>query len=67
MDILKKCALRRNIKLEYIMLCVYGAKTIKAGKMYTITVTGDYNNDGRVRAWISAETDINPDELGGKW
>jgi hypothetical protein len=44
-----------------------GSKTIEAGKMYTIVVTGDYNNDGRVRAWISAETDINADELGGQW
>jgi len=41
--------------------------TIEAGKMYTITVSGDYNNSGKVSAWISAETDIDADELGGKW
>ena len=44
-----------------------GSITVEAGKMYTVTVNGDYNNDGSVHAWISAEPDINADELGGQW
>jgi len=40
--------------------------TIEQGKMYTITVTGDHNNE-TLKAWVSNITDIPVNELGGNW
>jgi len=40
--------------------------TVERDKMYTVTVTGNHN-DGNLKAWISATTDIPTNELGGSW
>jgi hypothetical protein len=40
--------------------------TIEQGKMYTITVSGDHNDD-TLKAWISDTTDIPQNELSGTW
>jgi len=40
--------------------------SIERDKMYTVTVTGSHN-DGNLKAWISATTDIPTSELGGTW
>ncbi|MDR1836999.1 MAG: hypothetical protein LBQ89_05005 [Treponema sp.] len=39
---------------------------IEQGKMYTITVSGDHN-ESTTKAWVSEETEIPSDEIGGKW
>ena len=40
--------------------------TIERDKMYTITVTGNHN-DNTLKAWVSNTTDIPTSELGGTW
>jgi len=44
----------------------YTSQTIEQGKMYTINVSGSHNN-GTLKAWISDETTINQNEMGGTW
>jgi hypothetical protein len=43
-----------------------GTFTIEEGKMYTITVSGDFNAN-TLKAWISSTTDIPSSEIGGTW
>ncbi|MCL2832400.1 MAG: hypothetical protein FWD78_04445 [Treponema sp.] len=40
--------------------------TVERDKMYTITVTGNFNN-GTLKAWVSNVSDIPSSELGGTW
>jgi hypothetical protein len=45
---------------------VVSSVTLERDKMYTVTVTGDHN-DNTLKAWISSIADIPASELGGTW
>jgi len=41
--------------------------TIEQGKMYTITVIGNHNDNAGIKAWVSNTTEIPVGEIGGAW